>query len=758
MSSPIVRHLANAVVRITHFTGAEPPDDPPWLRHVLLGSHATPGESSLLHIETGEAGVRILAPDGATLVQESAPPQLEVRRRRRALEVDIPKVDVRLNAERIESGIKLVLATRPGERFYGWGEWFDTFARSDGEITLRNRDAIALIQNRATYAGIPLFLSSHGYAFWLLNSYTSTFQLDPDKGQLEISATGPPADYIVIYGPSFKAIIERYTALTGRPPLIPRWAFGLFVTGYPQEEQDVVVERVLAHRKRQIPLDAVILDYHWEEGFHNFRWRASLFPKPDRFIAQLRQQHVRLGLILTPFLNNRNRPLQKRILNALAHNVPAGLEEDDERAARIHRGVGEGVSCPSPCTLVVWRGGMFDFSNVAAAEWWNEKLRPLYDQDVEFFKNDDGEYLPPDGRSALGMDGREYHNLYGFYYGRALYEGMAVLDERRGFIYARSVWAGSQRYPALFLGDQKPTFAHMRSALRAGLNLSLLGFAYWTPDVFGLDGKTTPETHMRYAQWALLAPVARYFWRPPAIDDTRFPWSHGPEAEANFRTYAGLRYRLLPYYYLLAWEAHCQGIPIVRPMVLEFQADARFAALDDQFMLGDRLLVAPVLDAGVTTRQVELPEGAWFDFWDGTRIDGPAAYAAPAPLDRMPLFVRGGTILPLGPELTHVADDHRFEELALHAYPPYPATVTLYDDDGMTRLYQGGVYWRTEVTVNWDADGIQVEITDLPGSGTPGKSGRRWQRFSMRQRRRRTQCASTVKPLQIGALTQTPPP
>ena len=155
----------------------------------------------------------------------------------------------------------------------------------------------------------------------------------------------------------------------------------------------------------------------------------------------------------------------------------------------------------------------------------------------------------------------------------------------------------------LFLGDQKPTFDGLKASLRAGLNLGLLGFAYWTADVFDLDGKATPETHMRYAQWALLNPVARYFWRPPEIDDTRFPWSHGEVALANFVKYTELRYRLLPYLTWLGYQAWQTGIPLMRPLVLEYQNDPRLAGVDDQVMLGEALMICPVTQDGARSEK-----------------------------------------------------------------------------------------------------------------------------------------------------------
>jgi alpha-glucosidase len=366
---------------------------------------------------------------------------------------------------------------------------------------------------------------------------------------------------------------------------------------------------------------------------------------------------------------------------------------------------------------------MVDFTDPAASDWWNGMAHPLYRQGVAFFKNDDGEYLPEDGRSANGMQGDEYHNIYGFYYGKAMYEGMhppipageGSGRETRGLIYARSVWSGSQRFPAVFLGDQKPTFDHIRASLRAGLNMGLAGFAYWTADVFGLDGKTSPEIHMRYAQWALLNPVARYFLRPPQIDATRFPWSHGAEVESNFRKYTELRYRLLPYYYSLAWEAYRAGIPIIRPMLLEFPDNPRFADCADQYMLGDRLLVAPVVTAGEVQRKIVLPAGIWHDFWSGQAWQGPAEIEYPAALDCLPILVRGGRILPLGPLMQHIPDDHRFEQLELHLYPPLPAECLLYDDDGVTTAYRDGDY--TLVRVRAEGTGSRPEVRTVPVAG-----------------------------------------
>jgi alpha-glucosidase (family GH31 glycosyl hydrolase) len=256
----------------------------------------------------------------------------------------------------------------------------------------------------------------------------------------------------------------------------------------------------------------------------------------------------------------------------------------------------------------------------------------------------------------------------------------------------------------------------MRSTLRAGLNLSLAGFTYWTADVFGLDGRTTPETHMRYAQWAMFSPVARYFWRPASIDPTRFPWSHGAQAEDNFRRLAVLRRCLLPYYGCLAWEAHLTGVPMLRPMLLEFPGDERFAATEDQVMIGDRLLLAPVLSAGARERAVVLPEGAWHDFWSSQSWAGGATVTVPAALDRVPLLVRGGAILPMLPITVRTLETPGFEDLELHLWPPFGGALSVREDDGLTRAYQRGDAASTWIEVEQHDDQVNVRVS--PAEGT----------------------------------------
>ncbi len=644
--------------------------------------------------------LQLAGADGRPILAESRPPELH-------------------------RGVQLSFHLSPEEVLYGWGEQFGAFARTSGRLNLQAFNAPSFLQRRRSYSAIPMFLSSKGYGVLLLNAYPTRWRLDSRRHELTVQSSGGSADYLVILGETPKEIVQTYTGLTGRPPLLPAWAFGLWGTGYPQESQDRVLELARQHEQHGIPLDVIILDYHWEEAFHNFRWRRSLFPNPGRLISELRGLGIRLGLILTPFVNRENFGLTKRVLNWRLRNLPPGEERADERALPEYEECRrDGLLSHPRAWWWFGRGGMIDFTNASAAQWWSEKLRPLLHQGIAFFKNDDGEYLPDSATSAIGLPGVEYHNLYGFYYGKATYEAVKSVDDRRPIVFARSAWAGSQRYPAMFLGDQTPTFAHMRATMRAGLNLGLAGFAYWTADVFGLDGRTTPETHMRYAQWAMFSPIARYFWRPPSIDPTRLPWSHGQQAEDSFRRLVQLRRRLLPYFNCLAWETYLTGIPLMRPMFMEFPDGHRFARTEDQLMIGDLLLLAPVLSAGARERGVTLPEGTWHDFWSGQSWVGGAAVAVPAPLDRVPLLARGGGILPMLPLAAGALERASHTELELHLWPPFGGALLLREDDGLTRAYQRGESGATRIET--DQHDAHLDVRVAPAEGTfPGLPRRR---------------------------------
>jgi alpha-D-xyloside xylohydrolase len=690
-----IQRLSPQTLRITHIPSGQTtfPPERPWLNDVLIGEPVRDRQKSLSASLRGDC-IEVFNQAGNCLFRELRPALLHP-----------------------DGRVVLTFQLEPGEGLYGFGEWFNAFRRTSGRLQLSIQESPAILQSRQTYSTLPVFLSDRNYAVFVLNSHRARIHLNKRQGLLEMKFDGPPADYLLIGGENPKQILMEYTRLTGRPPLVPLWAYGLWVTSYPQESQEKVLEMVAEHRARQVPLDGVILDYHWEERFHNFRWRKTLFPDPDELIAKLQSLRIHLGLIFTPFVNHTNLVLQKTGMNLIFNNLPKGVEQEDERdLAGYDEGRSKGYFADDDASWWFGKGGMLDFTNPAAARWWNDRLKPLYKSGVSFFKNDDGEYLPLRARSANGMAGAEYHNLYGFYYSRAIYEGMRDLDQRRPLVYARSVWAGSQRFPAMFLGDQVPSFENLRRTLRAGLNMSLLGFAYWTADVFGLSGKTTPETHTRYAQWALFNPVARYFWRPEKIDKTRKPWSHNRQVFESFKRHTELRYRLMPYYHQLGWEAWQTGIPHLRPMLLEFPGDARFKAVYDQVMLGSALMLCPVTRARARSREVIFPAGDWYDFWTDEKFSGGQTIKVATPIDRLPLFVQGGSILPMGPVMQFIPDGHQYKDLEFHCYAPFDGSTIFNEENPVNRDYQAGKLQKSKVQINQRGRTVTIEIVLLRNS------------------------------------------
>ncbi len=611
------------------------------------------------------------------------------------------------------------------EGFYGFGEWFNAFRRQSGELAVHNLESPAFLQHKQTYSAFPCFLSDRGYMIFILNAHRAKVKINKPAGKLSVRFSGGCLDFFVIAGTDFKEIITNYTALTGRPPLLPLWAFGLWNTAYPVENQEETLTRIREHREKQIPLDAVIFDYHWQQAFSDFKWRRSIFPDPLNMLGKMKEAGIKTGLIYTPYINRDTYPLYKFLVRLYVKNAPDGvpLLSQDYAMDNFNEGVRKGYFAHDSVTWWLGRGGAVDFTNRNACDWWFEKQKPLLDQGVYFFKNDGAEYLPKGSRSSIGLDDEEYHNIYCFYYTKALFERCQEYHtDKRALVFSRTNWAGTQRYPGIFLGDQTPEFKHIAATMRCGLNMSLLGYAYWGADVLSLYKSPSAEQHRRYSQWSIFSPLSRYFSSP---DDTnRNPWGINKECEENFRRHIDLKMRLLPYYYRLARESYDTGIPIIRPLYLEFPDDPHTRPIWQQPMIGDTLMMAPVLESGVTSIKVYFPKGTWYSWWNGTKFEGPGWFDVPVDDGHLPLFVRGGKPLILGRALQFIPDGHRFDEIEVHIFPPFDGSVVLYEDDFSTLSYQQGASSTQKFTFRNEPDScISIAIDPVTGafSGLPQK-------------------------------------
>lgn len=515
------------------------------------------------------------------------------------------------------------------ERLYGFGEKFTALEKRGQEIDSWTVKAHGTESERS-YKNVPFFLSSRGYG--LLVDTTRRVRFDLGHGTTAaatVSVSGDRAGFVFFNGPSFREILERYTRYTGRSRVPPKWSFGLWMSRAVYTSRQEVEEATARLRAEQIPCDVIHIDPLWmrDGAFCDLVWDTERFPEPQAMIEQLHESSFRVSLWEHPYL-------------------AAGSEAFSEAAAAgyLVKNCDGRPYILDGLVLDQGRGGIVDFTNPDAARWWKEKHRPLLEMGVDLFKTDFGEDVPQDAVFANGMTGAAVHNLYPNLYNQTVDEITAeVRGDRESLTWGRSAWTGGQRYPLYWAGDPSATFAGMASQLRGGLSLSLSGFPFWSHDIGGFWGEPTPELYVRWAQFGLLSSHARCHGTSP-----REPWHYGDEALRIFREFARLRYRLLPYIYTHAAEASSSGLPLVRPLVLEFQDDPGSASVETQFMLGPSLLVAPVLEPGGGV-DIYLPPGEWIDFRSGAPLTGPQRLRREVPLDTVPIFLRAGRVVAMGP-------------------------------------------------------------------------------------------------------------
>ncbi|MBN1178569.1 MAG: DUF5110 domain-containing protein [Anaerolineae bacterium] len=594
---------------------------------------------------------------------------------------------------------------QPDAHVYGLGERTTAMDRRGAAFTNWNTDPRTYdTGDDPINLCIPFWLTLHsggaqGYAILLENTARSQV----DVGQTDPHALAAAVDeqalgYLFFYGPALSHVLTRFTELTGRHALYPRWTLGYQQCRWSYYPEARV--RQLARDFREthhVPCDAIHLDIHYMDGYRCFTWDRERFPDPTRMLADLHAQGFKLVTIIDP-----------------------GIKVD-KRYWAFRDGMEKDVFCRYPdgqlCTGPVWPGDCAfpDVTAPHARTWWGDLYRGLLEDGVDGFWNDmnepalfgaDDATIPLSVRHNLegqGSDHRRAHNVYGLQMVRATAEGLARLaPERRHFVFTRSGWTGVQRYAAHWTADNLSTWESFRLTIPMVMGLGVSGIAFTGADVGGFAGTPTAELFTRWLQLGAFLPLFRAHTILDSPDQE--PWTWGEPYLSINRETIHLRYRLLPYLYTTFWQSTQTGLPVARPLFLAFQDDPATHALQDQFLCGDALLVAPVLEEGATQRSVYLPTGTWYDFWTDARHEGPARIQVEAPLERVPLFVRAGTVLPLGPVVEYVGQASD-EPLTLHVYPGNGESC-LYEDDGETLAYQHGEYRLTHFTLTTTPTGI----------------------------------------------------
>jgi alpha-glucosidase len=611
------------------------------------------------------------------------------------------------------------------EHFYGFGErtgFLDKLAERKTNWTTDALDYNSLTDEM--YQAIPFFIGLRPdlcYGVFLHSTYWSQFDLGATKpGFWQMQTRGPELDYYLIYGASPAEVLATYAELTGRMPLPPKWALGYHQCRWSYESEAVVKTLAQEFRDRRIPCDVIHLDIDYMQGYRVFTWNQKRFPKPKELIAGLKADGFKVVTIVDPGVKYEPEGDYAVFDEGMQHDYFVR----DAHGKLVHGYVWPDKSVwPDflrPAVRQWWAKHHQALTAVGVAGIWNDMNEPALD-DRPFGDKGNKVAFPldaPHGDAHELVTHAEVHNLYGSAMAQASAEALQQLrPHQRSFVLTRSGFAGVQRWSSVWMGDNQSLWEHLEMSLPMLCNMGLSGVPFVGCDIGGFAGNATAELFARWMQVGMLYPLMRA--HSALSTDRHEPWTFGDRVEHICREYIELRYQLLPYLYTLFWEAATTGAPILRPLLYHYPQDPQTYALHDQVLLGESLMAAPVYRPGVNYRAVYLPEGTWYDWWTHEQYQGGSHILAYAPLERMPLYVKAGAIIPMQPVMQYV-DEHPVEQLTLKVAPG-DGQWTLYEDDGQSFDYQAGTWLTTTFQVSQTGPDVSVEIVAQAGTWTPPK-------------------------------------
>lgn len=607
----------------------------------------------------------------------------------------------------------------PKERIYGLGEKNGPLNRVGGSFKMWNSDKPCYgPYEDPLYKSIPFFMSSEGYGIYFDNTFKTEYDFSRED-YYSFATPGGEMIYYFIYGPTFKHIIGRYTNLTGRPIIPPAWGLGFSQCRGLLTNEKLTREIAQGFRDREIPCDIIYQDIGWTEYLQDFEWKDANYTHPEDMVSDLAEQGFKMIVSQDPVISQRNES-QWNEADSL------GYFATDVRT-------GESYDMPWP-----WGGncGVVDFTNPDVEDWWGKYQQKVIDDGVKGFWTDMGEpaWSNEEQTDRLFMKHHrgmhnEIHNVYGLTWDRIVTEQFEKRNpNQRIFQMTRAAFAGMQRYTFGWSGDAgnghnvTEGWDKLEAQIPVALSAGMGGIPFWSCDISGYCGDiedygAMSELYVRWMQFGVFNPISRaHHEGNNAVE----PWLFGEKAEAINKKSIELKYRLFPYIYSYARQAHDTGLPLMRALMLEYPDDPEAFNLDSQFLFGEELLVAPVTEEGAAIKKVYLPEGKWYDFTNPEKkYDGGQWIEYPVELETIPLFVKQGSVIPMMPVVQYIGENPDYPLIA-SIFPPSinnVAEFTVYEDDGETNNYKRDVFMKRNIVCKTSRKDYQISYSDTVSNG-----------------------------------------
>lgn len=678
LDSPMLTTTVQAVaadivrVRLEHFRGAG--DSTPNFPLALDASvaHDAQAEGTSGYVKAGALEVTVAGEEQYSLT---------FRAEGRTLTSAIPRSTGFVTAPDGQVYIHEQLTLAVGESVYGLGERFGPVVRNGQSVEIWNDDGGTATEH--AYKNVPFYFTTEGYGVFINHPEHVSLEVASEiNTRVQFSVPGQRLEYFVIYGPTPKDILRKYTSLTGRAPQVPAWSYGLwlstsFTTDYSEGTVNGFVDRM---EELKLPLSVIHFDCYWmrPSRWCDFTWDPQKFTDPVGMLDRYHERGLKVCVWINPYIGQRSHLFDEGMKNGyLLKRTDGTVRQWDH-----------------------WQSGMgwVDFTNPAARQWWKDELKKLLRQGVDAFKTDFGERVPTDVVWHDGSDPQRMHNYYSYLYNQAAYE--AIAEERgqdEAIVFARAATAGGQAFPVHWGGDSEPTLVSMAETLRGGLSLGMSGFGYWSHDMGGFEGTPNDDVFIRWFPFGMLSSHSRLH----GSHSYRVPWNYGDTAVEVARRFIALKNRLMPYLMTHAQDITDSGVPLMRHTILEYPEDRGAVHVDTQYLLGPDLLVAPVFTESGEV-DVYLPSAGWTDILSGAHLATAGWVHQTHELTTLPLLVPDGTVLPIG-GTTESPDYDWCDGLQLYLVRPLDGTRTI-----RVRQRSGGF---AEFSVTRDGNRVTVTAT-----------------------------------------------